>query len=250
LLNDKLIINMKTPNILYLFFGLITFLLSACCKDQNPTLKGCQKTQNEYYVKHLYEAENYLWAKPGSYWIYKNTKTGDLDTQQVTNFAFFTDTTINFKGVKKSERLIYIIYDLLYVRIYSSFNNWYYVHTTNRYSNLGDEPNSNRVICEREVSSEGSVQPFFFPFEIGLKGAGTGSSYTTLKSVEPKLIIQGEEFTNVAVFNVDIDPIWEDKLDCVRPNTSYYWAENVGLIKKEMGGCGYAWELIEHNIIK
>jgi hypothetical protein len=240
---------MKTSIVQNIFFSLITLLLSACCKDQNPTLKGCQKTQNEYYVKHLYEAENYLWAKPGSYWIYKNTKTGDLDTQQVTNFAFFTDTTINFKGVKKSERLIYIIYDLLYVRIYSSFNKWYYVHTTNRYNNLGDEVNSNRVICEREVSGEGSVQPFFFPFEVGLQGAGDGTSYTTLKSLESKYTLQGKEFLKVAIFEIDLDVIWYPN-SIKYPKTRYYWAENVGLVKRENTKENYSWELIEYNIIK
>jgi len=205
---------MKNRIFLLLSIGacLIMLLHNGCCKDENPTLAGCQKTQNEYYYKTLSGAKSYLWAKTGSYWIYKNTKTGELDTQTVTNYAIIPDTSSNITGKKKTAKQVFVVYERLFVNIYSSFNKWIYYHKTNAYNaRYMQDLNVERVILDRTVNSEGSVQPFFYPLEIDLIGAGNGSSFTTFKQLIPTYTLQGKTYQNVAVFEVDIDPAWEDK---------------------------------------
>lgn len=235
---------------LFPIFIISIILITACCKDKNPSLAGCQTVEDEYYIKNLNGAEKYLWAKPGSYWIYENTKTGDLDTQTVVNFSFFTDTARGFRGHKKTRRQVFIVFDLLYTNIFSSFNNWTYLNRTTGYDpNSNSDLNDVRLVNKTFVITEGEVHPFFFPLEVGLVGGGTGSSFTTLKEVIPTYELRGKIYKNVAVFEVDGNPIWETKLNCERPKTKYYWAEGVGIIKKEFISCNYAWELIEYNII-
>ena len=243
---------MKSRNLtlaIILIASIIIGLFNSCCKDENPSLAGCQKSKNEYYYKTIDGAKSYLWAKPGSYWIYKNTKTGDLDTQTVTNLAIIPDTSIGFRGSKKKEKLVYIIYERLFINIFSSFNNWVYVNSTNEYNaNSKMDLNYSFVSWHSRVFSEGWVIPFVYSFYDG-QGDGTGSSSTFFRQLIPSMPLQGKTYQNVAVFEVDRNEIEEPKMNCLAPKTKYYWAEHVGLIKKEFITCNYSWELIEYNII-
>lgn len=232
-------------------------MFSSCCKDQNPNLNGRQCNEPEYIRLTLEGADKYLVGKPGSYWIYENTQTGDLDTQTCINYSF-TDSieTDHTYDLRKQMKQRIIFYDKLRYQIKSSFNNWVYRQETRDASPASDLTleERKRVIMKRTVVSEGIVVPFFYPFEIGLAGGGTGSSFTTLKEFLPTYLLKGKTYTNVAVFEIDSDDIWYPNnypdLTKQYPNSSYYWAENVGLIKRENQSENYAWELIEYNIIK
>ncbi len=217
--------------------SIAVFFLNSCKEDckENGTCPP------EYYRYELGEAMHYLWAKPGSYWIYKNTKTGDLDTQTMIGFKF--DTVIS-KGTFDFSKHITIEYDVLSRNIYSSFNHWIYFDKTSKY-----EANSKRdleTILERIVGT-GVIYPFFHPFVISQNVNPSNSNFIGLDS---NFIVSSKPYTNVAKFEIAIDGIWEEKLNCKRPNTVYYWAKGVGLIKKDMNGCGYSWELIEYNVIE
>jgi len=227
---------------------LLILLFATCCKDKNPNIVGCQKVVDEYYVKHLNGAEKYLLAKPGSYWIYKNTQTAELDTQIVTDFAFITDTVSSVVGRKKNRHRIFIIYDRLFVNIYSTYNDWFYLNKTNTYAPLSNlDLNDSRVLLERIVGSEGSIFAFFHPFKMD------GSTSLALKSVEPTLTLNIKSYSNVAIFEIDSDDIWypdNHPIATQYPISRYYWAENVGLIKRENVSENYSWELIAYNIIQ
>ncbi len=69
----------------------------------------------------------------------------------------------------------------------------------------------------------------------------------TCKRVESNLIIQGKTYYNIANFELDKDDIWEEKLNCIRANTIYYWVKNIG---QEQKISNYSWELIDYQIIK
>jgi hypothetical protein len=64
----------------------ILILVLAACNDRSDDCHDDGTCPPENYRFELGELKSYLWAKPGSYWIYKNTKTGDLDTQICTGF--------------------------------------------------------------------------------------------------------------------------------------------------------------------
>ena len=208
----------------------------------------CRKRGNcpaEYYRNDLGEAKDYLWAAKGSYWIYKNSKTGELDTQTCMSSKTYW---LNVRGSYKETQHITIDYEVLTRSIYSSYNNWVYYDKT-----TGHNPDAISFTdykkLGREVSGEGVNIPFAFPFLIG-KGGSNGSSSTTCTNADTNMLVNGILYEHVVVFDINIDPIWENKLFCVRPNTRYFWAKNVGLIKKEMNRCGYSWDLIESQILK
>ncbi len=93
----------------------------------------------EYYRFKLGEAKDYLWAKPGSYWIYKNTLNGALDTQTCTYFYFdsFTVTTssntianspLAINGmIAGMSQLVYFIVPTIIAMAVPFFNNLLYI---------------------------------------------------------------------------------------------------------------------------
>lgn len=229
--------NMK--NMLVIMFILIGLLFSTC-KNKN---KNCQEKGNcppEYYRFRLGEAKDYLWAKPGSYWIYKQTGTGILDTQIVTGFLY---DSITVKGTEDYSQHITIEYDKVYRVTTSSYRHWTYNDET-----IDMRPNAEHyknwvVILNREGSTVGNAAVFVYPVLIG-----NGYGNTSYEGMDSLMIIQGKTYTNVAKFHTTIDGIWED---CPPYTASmYYWAKGVGLIKRIALNRSDNWELTEYNIIQ
>src|SRR5574343_49048 len=181
-----------------LLYTLVIGLFSACNSDCHD--KG--NCAPEYYKYDLGEAKNYLWADTGSYWIYKNSKTGELDTQTCVGAITYW---VHTQGTTNYAKHVTIDYEVLSRRIFSTFNQWEYNDKT-----TGANPNvavlENNIIIDRTVGGEGINCPFFYPPKINYK------------------------------------------LDCIRPNTKYYWVKNIGLIKKTMNRCNYSWDLIDYKI--
>jgi len=227
-------------NIKFIALSLFMCLIfAACIKEPKP------KAPQFYRVKINDELKSYLWSKAGSYWIYKNTKTGDLDTQVCNGFRYDSTTV---KGTESYSKHITIFYDYLSKSYYSSFTKKTF------YYNSGYKfPNATTLYLENNkitLDGNGSViTPLVYPFIIGT-GSDNGSSITTYKGMDSTLIIQGKTYFNVAKFEIDKDDIWEEKLNCIRSNNIYYWAKDVGLVKKESKTCTYSWELIKYNIIQ
>lgn len=222
-----------------LFYTLVIGVFSACNSDCHD--KG--NCDPEYYKYDLGEAKNYLWADSGSYWIYKNSKTGELDTQTCVGAITYW---VHDYGSTKYSKHITIDYEVLYRRLFSTFNKWEYIDKTNGFNPDAGTPQHNTIV-DRTVGGEGINIPFSYPFVKGL-GGGTGSSSTTCTNIDTSIIVNGQTYDHVVVFDINIDEIWEEKLGCIRPNTKYYWVKNIGLIKKTMNRCNYSWDLIDYKI--
>ena len=244
-ITKKLLMDKNIKRKLAIFLIILLQIIS--CRDKDPIKPGYQRKAPApvNYWNSLDIAKDYLWAEPGSYWIYKNTATNDLDTQICILFAM---DTIFKKGTTKETKHITVTYERIIRYIKSSFNQWIYYDKTIDFPPSIDGYTGYNYI-NRSVSGEGIIKPFIKPFNIGAK-FGNGSSTTTCSSFVPTLTLQGKNYTNVALFDIDKDDIWERKLSCIRSNNIYYWAKDVGLIKKEMKTCNMSWELIEYNIIK
>ncbi len=230
---------MGTPKSTIPLLLLCIFLLSTCKE------KDCHKTGEcppEYYRIRLGEAKNYLYSLPGSYWIYKNTSTGQLDTQVCTGFVF---DSIIVKGSESYSKHVTVEYDVIKRSIESTFNHWVYFDQTGNHNPDGASYNNGRNILSR--TKGGFIIPFFHPFHDGVQ-SGTGSSVSTCKGMVNSMTIQGKTYSTVAKIDIDKDDIWEEKLNCIRAHDVYYWGKDVGLIKKEMVSCGYSWELVDYKI--
>lgn len=91
------------------------------------------------------------------------------------------------------------------------------------------------------------IECFFHPFEFGVH-AGTGSHTCTYTGMDSTLIIQGKTYANVVKFEINLDGVWENSPPFTA--SKYYWAKDVGLIKRIALNKPDNWELIEYNIIK
>ena len=236
---------MKNEYIKKIVFLTFVVLTSFGCKPKDCNKDG--SCNEEYYRETFGEMKSYFWAKQGSYWIYKNTKTGDLDTQTCTNFMF---ETIKVRGTFNNTKYKILAYDKLIRTISSTFNEATIIDESIDVSPDSKSFNNGVNKMDRSMSGNiGYITAFIHPFVAGY-GSSTGSSITRFIGLDSTLSIQGKTFYNVAKFELDKDDIWEEKLSCTRANSIYYWAKDVGLIKKEMKSCNYSWELIEYNIVK
>lgn len=230
-----------------LFFLFWAFFIVSCDDGRSRDCHDDGTCPPEYYRFELGELKPYLWAKPGSYWIYKNTKTGDLDTQTCTGFYF--DSAVS-RGTYDYSKHISIKYDVLQRSISSSFNKWTFYDKVGGY-NANATPVSNFISFNLERSySEGPswIIAIFYPFNSD-KFSGTGSSITKYIGIDSLFNLQGKTYNNVVKFEIDIDGFKEKNCPTYL-NTIYYWAKDVGLIKKDVKNCNTTWELTEFNIIK
>ncbi len=225
-----------------MLLGLVNFLNNGCKPKDCHEIGGCAE---EYYRIRIKEPKSYLWALPGSYWIYKNTKTGDLDTQTCIGFLY---DSVKVRGDQPNSSFITIEYDVLRRTIKSSFNQWNYSDGNGPNSPNFENFNSGRIILHRIASNtSGEISPFFYPFNDG-DATSNGSSATISKGMDTSLIVQGNTYYNVAKFDIDMDDIWYSTNQY--PNAIYYWAKDVGLIKRWNKSENYSWELIDYKIIK
>ena len=232
---------MKGSHKILLALLFVDMLLSNGCKPKDCHEDGT--CAEDYRRMPLGEAKNYLYALPGSYWIYKNSASGDLDTQVCV--GFICDTVIR-KGTRNDTKHITVEYERIRRSIESSFNNCSYYDITGFYNPDAIRPL--KTALERNASNSGSNFIFLHPFEIGSNG-GDGFSTSTCKGVDSSMVVQGKTFYYVAKIDIDLDTV-EEK-DCQKIlSTTYYWAKDIGVIKKVINNCNYSWELIDYNIIK
>lgn len=237
---------MKTAYFNLFTIACLLLLLIACESD-------CQKKGNcppEYYRFELGEAKNYLWAAKGSYWIYRNTKTGDLDTQTITYCKTYWN---NVKGTTKATRQRNVDYEVLSRGIYSSFNQWTYEDKTHQV--VPDDiyfSGTYRVILDRLVGGQGMIYPFDFPFRYNA-AIGNGSTTTWCKNTDTSITISSKLYEHVKVFELDMDDIWYPNthpLQTRYPKARYFWVANIGLISRINLSESYAWELIDYKILQ
>ncbi len=227
-------------------FSFLLLLLSSCETD-------CHKKGNcppENYRFELGEAKQYLWAAPGSYWIYRNTKTGDLDTQTVTYCKTYW---MNVKGTTKATQQRNVDYEVLSRGIYSSYNQWTYEDKTHKVvPNDVFFDGTYRVILDRLVGGQGMIYLFDFPFRYNA-AIGNGSTTKWCKNIDTSIIIGDSLYKHAKVFELDMDDIWYPNthpLQTRYPKTRYFWVRDIGLICRLNLSEKYSWELIDYKILQ
>jgi hypothetical protein len=229
---------MENKTLKIVVVSILIMLFNFGCKP-----KDCHKDgtcAEDYRRMPLGEAKEYLYSLPGSYWIYKNTSTGDLDTQVC--IGFICDTII-IKGTENFSRHITFEYERIKRVIKSSYNkNVIYEQTAGYNPNA---PRSLEAILERDVN--GTIKAFFYPFTLGEK-ISKGISNTTCIGIDTTLTIQGKLYYNIAKFELDIDGTWENSPPFT--GSQYYWAKYVGLVKRLAINRNDEWEILSYEIIK
>lgn len=217
-------------------------LFLGACADKDAGSNGPRPP--EYYRFHLGKAKDYLWAKPGSYWIYKNINTGAIDTLICTGLLY---DSIVVTGTQDYSQHITVEYDKLSRTIQSSYHKKnYFDYTADQTADFNGYKDYKTKVT-RQISGVGEVFIFFNPVVKDLI-FGNGASNTKCLGIDSTYILQGKTYQLVAKFEIDIDGIWENSPPFT--GSTYYWAKDVGLIKRSASNRNDNWELIEYNIIR
>ena len=208
---------MKAPfkHALLIIAGTLLCLFHSCKPEPEP-----QKYLGNY---PLGEVKDYLYFKPGSYWVYECDSTGELDSQVIRSI----DTPWFHLG--------YIDYQLLmYNRESIPFRtkfNTYYPTVISPYCEKCQRGFRNVLNI---VSPFGSATDcvFYYPFDSTVAGGG-GSSPTYYKGYLDSLQVLGKWYKDVRVFQVQyaggfVEPrikTWGDG------QITYYWAKNIGVVR-------------------
>ena len=234
---------MKGSHKILLALLFVAMLFGYGCKPKDCNKDG--SCAEEYYRNRIGGLKDYLYALKGSYWIYKNSKTGELDTQTCIGATTYWVTA---HGTTNYAKHITVDYEVLYRRIFSTYNQWVYVDKTSFYNPDAMRPFKTNLY--RDVYGQGQNNPFWYPALKNDQGGSGGTfTITTCTNIDTSIVVNGQTYDHVVVFDVNIDEIWEEKLGCIRPNTKYYWVKNIGLIRKTMNRCNYSWDLIDYKII-
>ncbi|MES2618903.1 MAG: hypothetical protein V4613_13575 [Bacteroidota bacterium] len=234
---------------LNLLFIVIFFFLQSSCRDKNCNETG--ECPPATFRMTLEGSKNYLYADTGSWWIYKNNKTGELDTQTVRKFKF--DSIVN-QCHEYDHGYSTVVYDYLSRTIYSSFNKWLITDVTSSYhacSYSFDVPPTHTVHLTRTTSEGGKRYAFTDPFS----SETTLNDYyskTTYIGIDNTITLRGKTYSNVLRFQVEHDNTWFGKdvmtNNMTEPTVVYYWAKDVGIISRYNVSDNYSWELIDYKI--
>jgi len=166
--------------------------------------------------------KDYFYFKPGSFWIYENNRTGELDTCTIVSMSRDTVTleyeTADFKRLVKQEKINFVIYTNHRNGV---VNYW----TTNPCLGCIDYDSTYTI---SKYMRGGNV--FYIPW----------NKYPSYSNYYPSMVIGGQTYNDIYRFDLEMDdglPFWDDtKLLWGGQNgsanfSSYYWARNYGLVR-------------------
>jgi hypothetical protein len=249
---------MKTKLISLLILLAVIVVFNSCCKKQKCKCKeewgeevdDC--TPKHFGPYYLGEVKDYLYFKPGSWWVYENNLTGETDSI----YTVLCDTAFN-EVTGKDEKWLTLSYTSIGFRLRSDkYDVDYYFDQRPRFPHATDF-NFNLVMDKMAnfpTFGANSV-PFSYPFNPAIK-----QNFNELIS---SMDIKGKTYTDVAVFQVSPDNSVQHPTNIPYPlyfqaTVKYYWAKNYGLVKIEAktyrndtGQEVYNnWELTKSNLIK
>ena len=195
-------------------------LLNACKPD---------KPEEQKYLGNypLGVVKDYLYFKPGSYWVYECDSTGELDSQVMLR----CDTPWIRKSFIDYQFIEYSKYSFPFKTSFSTFeysNDILYCEKCKR--------GLSTLIAFKSPSNTALDCTFFFPFDSSMAAEG-GSSPTYYKGHYDSMQVLGRWYKDVRVFQVQyaggfIEPknikTWGDG------QITYYWAKNVGIIRQHV----------------
>jgi hypothetical protein len=212
-----------------------TATLCICLLFVIPFLIGCGKQEFQYPDSMLWAipdgALSYFYFQPNSYWVYKNDKTGQLDTQIIVSA-----TRVWFKQAAEQG------YERAEVKMQSSFENLSFDHTA-----VYDVCPDSCCWLQTGKQNEGYFATWRYPFSVGYSGwskhTTTDSSRFTVLDKFDSLLLNNVMFYEVVKINTTKATIFYKK------DINMYWAKGIGIIKKENLTDNETWNLIDFNIV-
>lgn len=207
----------------YIFSFISTLFLIfffSCCKDKTPP-------QVDLGHFSLDTIKPYLYFKPGSWWVYKNDSTGEIDSQVMISSEF---KTLSASSSKRKYS-----YEVINSVAKSMTNNYFY-------DLIGRTPDADNFNFEYKTvwtrtrhkggDFDGMNSIFIAPLFLN-RDFGSASEKSYYRGKLPTLTLNGFTFYDVLKFEVHGDASWPDSKILTSDNgiSTYYWAKNVGLVK-------------------
>jgi hypothetical protein len=247
---------MKTRAIAMILFSILLF--NSCCRKERCK---CEKEWGEevddcspkhYGPYYLGEVKDYLYFKPGSYWVYQNDLSGQLDSI----YTISCDTAFNeVKG--KYYKWISLSYTSIKFWLRSDkYRIDYYYEEQKRVPDITDFSYGHALyrFPYHDSNSNFPHHCFSYPFT---------KSYSPLfKEFIPSMIIKGKTYTDVAIFELKLDKsVSMPTLSFPHSDyglTRYYWSKGHGLVQIEQRlwrtdtqtEFWHKWELLRYKLNK
>ncbi len=220
----------------------LCILFIAGCKDDDPV----GWTRYEY----LDEARDYIYFKPGTWWVYKRVPGEELDTIEV--FDSWIDTV---KLIGDGNTLYY---EHLEWKAKSKLDN--YTYTFGRGPTILPDPTyaTDFMITRKQYGWSksrpgnygGERRLFLYPFDTSWYAPGSVSDIQLVNMLDQTLI-QNQLYYDTKIYELSNDGTFiYDELGRRGGRVQYYWAPHVGIIKREHMTKNISWELVESHIVQ
>ncbi len=226
-----------------IFISLITvFVFLQCNPDDASEINDCTEC-GPYY---LGEIEDYLYFKPGSWWVYKNTFTEELDTLVMKSSSKRMRKIVGDKRTVTYEHIDFILT--------SKVNQAKYTYSQVVPFPDPAAPYRHKVWIDKGRTNPyvGHTQPFawaeYYKPDM-IVGGGSGND-TYYRGKSDSLVIQGQVYFDIMEFETtdDFSFIYgEEHWENGGP-TIYLWAKGVGLIRNGSLKFKQNWELVSYHI--
>lgn len=241
----------KLTHIPLLIMGLLLTLASNCKKPKEPTPKAPVTIYN-----YLGDVKDYCVFKQGTYWVYQNDLTGDLDSHWVSSCDVWDETQKGTEDYSKHITLKQERFDM-FIRtnfVDGSGNKCYWeFYTLGANVDAFTEPVF-IVTCRKVWSGGGTYNDLFG------KPYRTENIYSVYQdTLYEKYNLNGFDYDSVRVMHVGYDGVFpESKVAVGIGNSDYYFAKGYGIIKIYIKGYrtfdskpwNQTWSLIRKNIIQ
>jgi len=201
---------------------------------------SCKKAKDEILnpdEKEVPQAvKDFMYFKLGTYWIYQDSITGDLDSTYVFSTKNGKDTSSFFTMV--GYLTIISHYSVMETKS-MHFNKMY------KYSCYASKPTiDNYILTNRTANNNGLENIVFaYPLDLG-KQFILNENTITIDHFYESLTVASNTFQDVYCISQTKDQTEDDS------ETKFYIAKNFGIIKKEISGRNENWKLIRSHIVQ
>lgn len=201
---------------------------------------GCNKEPLEINIPFPEEAVQYFYFKTGSYWIYQNSKSSEIDSIWVTESIRIPDNSYSYDKTKYYKKEFIRMYSL--TSLYPNKGNWdfYFKPFGSSFVLYGGR--------NTYMQPSGNCTLWKYPFDGGLNQVsdikGNDTSMFRVLGTHYTVTIGNKTYSSVLKVNIT-NCIFMDKHDI-----NMYWAPNYGIIKIEDLDDSSNWELIRHHLIQ
>lgn len=222
----------KSKYIVIFILSLLT--VSSCKKDKTP---ACGATTGASNCEDIQNIKHFFYFKVGSWWVYEEETSGDLDTVYVTEAAH---NPLNYD------------FD---VRVYSTYQDYYY-HFWPEYASGAPACNDDGPICQTCLTIKRSkYKPgnfideakcmFFIPEE-----GQTSTNWTALYNNNKVSIQEVADSFSYSSFNYNRTITVHEEHTRMEDyqESLHFFSEDVGLIRKELIDSSKVWNLIDYYI--